>query len=101
MPLLHPPPPPLQTLPHILTHHTLALPALSGTRGVYVVECMGDGIACRALVRIGYLTCVDTVDARGHVFCVYDEELRPVVGASVTVAGVTYVAGGIAVEYEG
>lgn len=81
-------------MPHILTHHTLTLPGLTDTRGVYVVECMGDGIACRALVRIGYLTCVDTVDTRGHVFRVYDEALRLVEDASVSVGGVTYAAGG-------
>jgi hypothetical protein len=78
-----------------MTHQTLALPAFVGqTRGVYIVECMGEGIACRALVRVGHLNCTDTCDERGHVFLVYDEELSPVRDVAIVVGGASYVCNG-------
>lgn len=84
-----------QVAPLRVTHTTLALPTFVGqTRGVYIVECMGEGIACRALVRVGHLNCTDTADERGHVFCVYDETLSLLRNVTVMVGGAAYKCNG-------
>lgn len=64
---------------------------------MYVVECTGDGIASRALVRIGYLTSTEGMDQRGHVLRVYDEELAPVKDCKVSAGGATYTPDGVCV----
>lgn len=43
-------------------------------RGVYIVECLGNGYRCRSLIRIGDLRVRERIGTAGHVFRVYDEQ---------------------------
>ena len=69
--------------PSVLRHReTLEFPELKEP-GLYVVECSGQGVASRALVRKGRLRATERRDAAGHVFAVLDEEGRIVKGAKL------------------
>ena len=69
--------------PSVLRHReTLEFPELKEP-GLYVVECSGQGVASRALVRKGRLRATERRDAAGHVFTVLDEEGRIVKGAKL------------------
>ena len=61
-------------VPAIRRHtETLALPELADA-GLYIVECSGAGLSCRAFVRKGRLRAVERIGAAGPVVTVLDEE---------------------------
>ena len=51
---------------------TIALPNIQ-KRGVYIVECIGNGYRCRSIVRLGDLHVRERLGTAGHVLRVYDE----------------------------
>ena len=55
-------------------------PQLQG-RGAWVVECVGGGKSCRALIQKGRLAVVQTLSAAGHRLSVYDEQGQKVMNA--------------------
>jgi len=78
--------------PSVLRHReTLAFPELKEP-GVYVVECSGEGVASRVLVRKGRLRAVERRDAAGHVFSALDEDGRIVKNARVWLGGTVFKA---------
>ncbi len=78
--------------PAILRHReTLELPEL-GEPGLYVVECSGNGVSSRAVVRKGRLRATERRDAAGHVFAALDEDGKIVKGAKVWLDGTVFTA---------
>ena len=78
--------------PSVLRHReTLEFPELKEP-GLYVVECSGQGVASRALVRKGRLRATERRDAAGHVFAVLDEEGRIVKGAKLWIGETVFKA---------
>ncbi|MBR1921512.1 MAG: hypothetical protein IJ829_05865, partial [Kiritimatiellae bacterium] len=68
-------------VPAVVRHvETLALPELK-TPGLYVVECAGEGVSSRALVRKGRLRVTERRTAHDHVFTALDETGAVVKGA--------------------
>ncbi len=60
----------------------LALPEVSAP-GTYVVDLVGGGQSCRAVLRKGHLRVVERAGAAGTVLTVLDEAGRPAPGATV------------------
>ena len=78
--------------PSVVRHReTLSFPELKEP-GLYVVECSGQGVASRALVRKGRLRATERRDAAGHVFTALDEEGRIVKGAKLWIDGTVFKA---------
>ena len=78
--------------PSVIRHReTLAFPELKEP-GLYVVECSGQGVASRALVRKGRLRATERRDAAGHVFAALDEEGKVVKGAKLWLDGTVFKA---------
>ena len=78
--------------PAILRHReTLAFPELAAP-GLYVVECSGNGVSSRAVVRKGRLRATERRDAAGHVFAALDEDGKIVKGAKVWLDGTVFKA---------
>jgi len=67
------------------TRVDVPLPQLTGQRGIFVVELMVGGLACRALLRIGRLAAVQDITPAGHSFLLFWEDGTPVDGAKVCV----------------
>ncbi|MBO7687446.1 MAG: hypothetical protein J6V72_13730 [Kiritimatiellae bacterium] len=90
------------SLPQVVRHtETFKLPELKEP-GLYVVECSGEGISSRALVRKGRLRVTERRCASGHVFTAIDEAGKPVKGARLRLDGTLYAAdedGEIAVPF--
>lgn len=68
-------------------------PKLS-TRGVYVVELIGNGVSSRALVRKGQLHHVQRLSSAGHVFTVLNDRNELVHSARLWLDGHEYKADG-------
>jgi hypothetical protein len=62
-------------------------PALSQRRGFFVIEFIGNGKSSRAIVRKGSLGLMESFDASGHVFTVFDEKRQLVKTASLWLNG--------------
>ncbi|MBR4172191.1 MAG: hypothetical protein IKR48_11125 [Kiritimatiellae bacterium] len=78
--------------PSILRHReTLAFPELDEP-GLYVVECSGNGVSSRAVVRKGRLRATERRDAAGHVFAALDEDGKIVKGTKVWLDGTVFTA---------
>ncbi len=73
-------------VPAIQSIENVELPELDH-RGVYIVDFIGGGKNCRALVRKGRLTCTTNLTVDGHEFTVLDENNAPLEQASVWVGG--------------
>ncbi|MEI8121655.1 MAG: hypothetical protein WCI20_06360 [bacterium] len=71
---------------------TFDVPELK-TRGVYVVELIGNGKSSRALVQKGRLDVLQEVTAAGHAFTVFDETGHRVAGARAWLGGREFAAG--------
>ena len=85
------------------TTERLAFPELKEP-GLYVVDCTGEGLACRAFVRKGRLRVVTRRDAAGHVFTALDAAGRVVKGTKLKVDGQLFSAdeqGEISVSFAG
>lgn len=70
---------------------TLVLPELKKP-GLYVVECSGNGISSRAVVRKGALRIVHTPCGSGELFRAFDESGAAVKGFSLLVGGTVFTA---------
>lgn len=55
------------------TRVSVSFPQVMSTRGVYVVEVLGGGLTCRAILRRGFLRHVERVTDVGHELLVLDE----------------------------
>jgi len=66
------------------------LPYLQGRRGVWVVEVIGGGRTCRAVLRCGHIRCVERLGAAGHQLTLLYEDNTPVQGARVLASGREY-----------
>lgn len=90
------------SVPQVVRHtETFKLPELKEP-GLYVVECSGEGISSRALVRKGRLRVTERRSASGHVFTAIDEAGQPVKGTRLRLDGTLYAAdedGEIAVPF--
>ena len=76
----------------VLRHReTLDFPELKEP-GLYVVECSGQGVASRVLVRKGRLRATARRDAAGHVFTALDEDGKVVKGAKLWLGGTVFKA---------
>jgi len=71
---------------------SIAVPQLTGRRGVFVVELLGGGLACRALLRIGRLSAFQQPTVAGHSFTLFWEDGSTVEGARVWVDNAVYDA---------
>ncbi len=78
--------------PAIQSIETVELPELDH-RGVYLVDFIGGGKNCRALIRKGRLTATTSLTVAGHEFTVLDESNTPVSPASVWVGGRKFDSG--------
>ena len=80
---------------------TINLPSIK-QRGVYVVECIGNGYRCRSVLRIGNLIVRERVGTAGHVFRVYNDEHKLVKNAAIEFGNQHFTAdakGGILVPF--
>ncbi|MGB0775101.1 MAG: hypothetical protein ACPGUY_04600, partial [Akkermansiaceae bacterium] len=78
--------------PSIVRHdYTLKLPRLSG-RGVWIVECISQGVSCRALVRKGHLHLLSEAVAGAQRVTILDEKLRPAAAAELYLGGQKFTA---------
>lgn len=78
--------------PSVLRHReTLAFPELKDP-GLYVVECSGQGVASRALVRKGRIRATERRESSGHVFTALGEDGRAVKGATLWLDGTAFKA---------
>lgn len=68
------------------------LPELTGQRGVWVVEIIGNGRSSRALIRKGGLQALSRTSVAGEVFTVLDEKNAVVKEASLWMQGHEYRA---------
>jgi hypothetical protein len=68
---------------------TIELPQIAG-RGVYVVECIGNGVSSRAVIRKGRIVCSQRTGAAGHVFTVFNEKRERISDAHLWVGGQDY-----------
>lgn len=57
------------------------------SRGIYVIDFIGNRKSCRALIRKGQLRYVETVTAAGHELTVIDEQSQPLKKAHVWIQG--------------
>ncbi len=60
------------------------------SRGVYVVEFIGNGKSSRALIRKGRLNYIETNTSAGHRFKVFDDDNKVLKEASIWLAGHEY-----------
>ncbi|MGN0854822.1 MAG: hypothetical protein ACI4R9_04805 [Kiritimatiellia bacterium] len=70
---------------------TLDFPELKEP-GLYVVECSGEGVCSRALIRKGRLRVTERRDAAGHVFTALDEKGRVVKGTKLRLGETVFLA---------
>ena len=70
-----------------LVERTFKFPQLTGKRGAWVIEFVGNGKSSRALVRKGELHAVPRITAAGHAFRVFDANRKPVERARIWLAG--------------
>lgn len=68
---------------------SIALPDLSG-RGVWVVDLLGGGQRCRAVIQKGSLVALERLGDAGHVFQIVDETGEQLKSAHVELGGRTY-----------
>ena len=61
-----------KTPPLVRHRYELKLPQLTG-RGIWIVECISEGVSCRSLVRKGSLHLVARNTAEGQVVTIFDE----------------------------
>jgi hypothetical protein len=88
---------------------TLTFASMRDTRGVFIVELLGNGKRARALIRKGTITFLEHPSAVGHLFRLFDESSNPIKGSiwigdrSSGGAGATYESdaktGVIAIPY--
>ncbi|WP_197355824.1 hypothetical protein [Aureliella helgolandensis] len=69
---------------------TLQLPTLMG-RGVWIVDLLGAGTRCRALIQKGSLTPLERLGDSGQVFRIVDEAGKPRPAAHLELLGQTYL----------
>uniref|UniRef100_A0A061RNP8 Actin-binding protein f n=1 Tax=Tetraselmis sp. GSL018 TaxID=582737 RepID=A0A061RNP8_9CHLO len=69
--------------PYVLQRVDVAIPQISGRRGVFVVELIEAGLACRALVRVGYISAVQEATPAGHALLLFWEDGSVVQGGKV------------------
>ncbi len=86
-----------------IVRHTehLDFPELAAP-GLYVVECSGNGVSSRAVIRKGRVRLMQRHDAGGYVFCALDEEGQIVKGTKLALDGTIFTAnenGEIAVPF--
>eukprot|EP00899_Mesostigma_viride_P029406 jgi/Mesvir1/9650/Mv12142-RA.1 len=72
--------------------HQLAFPELAGRRGVFVVELIGNGVSCRAMVCKGGLRYLERTSAAGQVFTVLTEDNAVALESKAFLQGVEYVS---------
>ena len=60
----------------------IKLPSIK-KRGVYIVECIGNGYRCRSVLRIGQLTVRERLGTAGHVIRVYNDDHQLVKDAQI------------------
>ncbi|MDX1927043.1 MAG: hypothetical protein SFV81_11025 [Pirellulaceae bacterium] len=68
---------------------SIALPDLSG-RGVWVVDLLGGGQRCRAVIQKGSLVALERLGDAGHVFQIVDETGEQLKSAHIELGGRTY-----------
>ena len=68
---------------------SIALPDLSG-RGVWVVDLLGGGQRCRAVILKGSLVALERLGDAGHVFQIVDETGEQLKTAHIEIGGRTY-----------
>ncbi len=73
------------------TRHRIALPEIK-TRGVYVVELIGNGVSSRALLYVGHLEAISQVTPAGLAVMVLDDAGETVKDAAVWVDGREFTA---------
>ena len=66
---------------------SLSLDSLKGRSGVFIVDVLGSGKNCRALIRKGNLVAVERRSIGGHLFRIYNEEQKAVSEAYITLDG--------------
>jgi hypothetical protein len=64
--------------PILRTKQTFSFPELTGKRGVWIIEFIGNGKASRALIRKGGLRTIVRQTSAGTAVTVLDEKLKPV-----------------------
>ena len=62
------------------------IPAVNGA-GVYIVECLGNGYRCRAMIYKGDLRVRERTGTAGHVLTVFNEQNKLIGNASVWLGG--------------
>ena len=71
-------------------------------RGVYLVECLGNGFRCRSVMRIGSMHVRERIGTAGHVLRVYDEQNKLIKDSVVEMGSQQFKAdknGGILVPF--
>jgi len=77
--------------PPLVRHrHQLELPEIKG-RGVWIVECISNGVSCRALVRKGSLHLVSRNIQEGQRVTLFDETNTPAHPATLWLKGKAYL----------
>lgn len=78
-------------IPLIKKTRTIELPGMM-KRGIWVVEFIGNGISCRAMIRKGELRMLERASASGHVMRILDENRNLVSDAVLWMDGHRYEA---------
>ena len=74
----------------LLSHqHTLPLPQLKG-RGIWIVECISEGVSCRALIKKGSFQLLVSNSANAQLATILDENQNPVHPAQLWLQGKAY-----------
>ncbi|RQM09962.1 hypothetical protein B5M09_003229 [Aphanomyces astaci] len=74
---------------HVRVQHRVEFPSMQlSCRGVFVVEVVGQDIACRAVVRKGGLHFTQEITSHGHELTVFDEASNVVLGCVAVVPDV-------------
>ena len=76
--------------PEIRHHEEIEFPALTGQRGVWVAELIGNGISSRALIQKGRLDADLHTTPGGLAFFVSDQDGKPVNDATIWMSGREY-----------
>ena len=78
--------------PFISTVRQFDFPEID-TKGVFIVEFIGNGKSSRTVIRKGCLRFHEKTGVSGHIISVYDENNQNVSDCSVSIAGHEYTAG--------
>ncbi|ETO28121.1 hypothetical protein RFI_09009 [Reticulomyxa filosa] len=78
------------TTPFHIRHLEITFEELANSRGVFFIDCIGNGKHCRAVIRKGNMKCVERKSSSGHIFKLFDENNQVIKNGGIVVDGIRY-----------